>query len=91
ARRLVAEFSVPVILAGGIGPENAYAAVAAVRPMGVDSCTGTNTRDRRGKNVRFSKDPARLAAMVAAVRRADRALGRTPLVPTETPCPGASF
>lgn len=70
ARQLVTQSRIPVILAGGIGPENVYAAIEAVRPQGVDSCTGTNQRDARGRPVRFRKDLRRVAGMVAEVRRA---------------------
>lgn len=81
ARRLVRQSPIPVILAGGISPENALDAVLTTRPAGVDSCTLTNILDNRGRPVRFAKDPARVAAMVAAVRRADRLLGRARLHP----------
>jgi hypothetical protein len=46
----------PVILAGGICPDNAYEAVMKVQPAGVDSCTGTNATDVGGNPVRFQKD-----------------------------------
>jgi phosphoribosylanthranilate isomerase len=72
ARRLAAEASVPVILAGGISPENAGRAIAAVRPAGVDSCTLTNAADEGGRPVRFRKDPEKVARLVAAVRRAEK-------------------
>jgi phosphoribosylanthranilate isomerase len=63
-----------VILAGGLSPENVYGAVKAVQPFGVDSCTGTNQVDRRGKGIRFKKDPARVKAFVQEVRRAEKDL-----------------
>jgi phosphoribosylanthranilate isomerase len=69
ARRLVAQSRIPVILAGGIGPGNVAAAIEAVRPYGVDSCTGTNQQDNHGRPVRFRKDRDRVAVLVAEVRR----------------------
>jgi len=60
SRRIVDEVGIPVILAGGLGPENVAAAIAAVRPAGVDSKTKTD-RPNGG-----SKDLAKVEAFVAA-------------------------
>jgi phosphoribosylanthranilate isomerase len=63
--RTVAERSrIPVILAGGLTPQNVAEAIAAVRPWGVDSFTHTDVPGNRGK-----KDPARVRAFVAAAMR----------------------
>ena len=71
AARLVRQSRIPVILAGGISPENAAEAVARTRPAGVDSCTRTNACDDRGEPIRFRKDIDKVQALVAAVRRAE--------------------
>lgn len=41
--RIVKEASVPIILAGGLNAENVGAAIAGVRPFGVDLCSGVRT------------------------------------------------
>ena len=59
----------PYLLAGGLTPENVAAAVAATRPDGVDVATGVESSARR-------KDPAKVAAFIAAAR------GVAPFAPT---------
>jgi phosphoribosylanthranilate isomerase len=56
SRRIVDEVDVPVILAGGLGPENVGEAIAAVRPAGVDSKTRTDRGDGRGKDLEKVRD-----------------------------------
>lgn len=53
----------PVFLAGGLNAANVGAAIAQVRPFGVDVCSGVRTDG--------ALDPAKLAAFVAAVAAAD--------------------
>lgn len=56
-----------VWLAGGITPDNAAAAIAAVRPAGLDVASGTELPGAR----RGEKDRAAIAALLAACREAD--------------------
>jgi len=62
SRRIVEEVSIPVILAGGLGPENVAAAIAAVRPAAVDSKTKTDRPNGSGK------DLAKVEAFVSAAK-----------------------
>ena len=61
SRKLRDAVEVPVWLAGGLNPDNVAGAIAAVRPYGVDVCTGVRTGGRL--------DEAKLAAFVAEVRK----------------------
>jgi len=65
SRAIVERFQpeIPVLLAGGLNPENVAAAIAAVRPAGVDVNSGTKGPDG-------FKDPLRVRTFVAAARRA---------------------
>ena len=59
ARRLATRY--PLLLAGGLRPENVAAAVACVHPWGVDVASGVEATPGR-------KDPAKVAAFVRAAR-----------------------
>jgi phosphoribosylanthranilate isomerase len=64
----------PVILAGGLSPENIYDAIARVCPAGVDSCTRTNALNGQGLPIRFRKDLQRVQGFIGEVRRAEKAI-----------------
>ena len=71
ATALVEASRIPVILAGGISPENVFEAIGRVKPAGIDSCMQTNARDTRGKPIRFKKDMDRVRRLLDEVRRAE--------------------
>lgn len=75
ARDLVKASRIPVILAGGLSPENVYDALVEVAPAGADSCTLTNKRDEEGKPIRFKKDFSKVRRFVEETRRAAELLG----------------
>lgn len=62
---IVDAVDVPVILAGGLSPENVAEAIEAVSPWGVDSLTFTNQRVDNGG---FRKDLERVGRFVTAAR-----------------------
>jgi len=55
----------PLVLAGGLGPENVGEAIRAVRPAAVDTASGVESSPRR-------KDRARVTQFVEAAREAFR-------------------
>lgn len=58
---LTGEMDRPYFLAGGLGPENVREAIERLRPYAVDVSSGIETGGR--------KDPEKMAALAAAVRR----------------------
>ncbi len=74
AAELVNQSGIPVILAGGISPENAFEGIKAVKPAGIDSCTRTNAVDQNGNPVRFKKDLQRVELLVQEARKGEKAL-----------------
>lgn len=72
AKALVLQMEIPVILAGGLSPENVYEALKEVAPAGADSCTKTNRVDTAGNPMRFQKDFERVRRFVEQVRRAEQ-------------------
>ncbi|MGD9973685.1 MAG: hypothetical protein AB7S77_11550 [Desulfatirhabdiaceae bacterium] len=71
AASMVRSVKIPVILAGGITPDNAYAGIMKVRPAGIDSCTGTNALDSNGNTIRFKKDINQVKKLISAVNQAE--------------------
>jgi phosphoribosylanthranilate isomerase len=65
AARVVRAAGRPVVLSGGLNPENVSAAVAAVRPVAVDTASGVESAPG-------IKDADEMRAFVAAVRTAIR-------------------
>jgi phosphoribosylanthranilate isomerase len=58
----------PVVLSGGLTPDNVGSAIAAGRPFAVDVASGTEAEPGR-------KDPQKLSAFMRAVAAADERLG----------------
>jgi phosphoribosylanthranilate isomerase len=54
---------IPVIIAGGLGPENVKDAIRVARPAGVDSKTKTDSNDGT-----HTKDLQKVSAFVTAAR-----------------------
>jgi len=71
ARKLVDSTDIPVILAGGLSPDNVFNGIINVKPAGVDSCTQTNACDMQGNTVRFKKDIIKVKRFIEESRRAE--------------------
>ncbi len=65
SQAIVNEVKIPVILAGGLSPENVAEAIEMVQPWGVDSLTHTN---RPLENGGFEKDLDRVESFVKAAK-----------------------
>ncbi len=74
SRELALESDIPVLLAGGLSPENVFEALVQVCPSGADSCTHTNKVDQDGTVIRFQKDFNKVEEFVKEVRRAGKAI-----------------
>lgn len=68
---LTARIRVPLVLSGGLDPDNVGRAIATVRPYAVDVSSGVEERGTDGRPRRGFKDAARIAAFVQGVRSAD--------------------
>ena len=71
AGSLIEKSDIPVILAGGLGPDNVHDSILELKPYGVDSCTNTNFSDRDGNFVRFKKDPLKVEKFLKEIRKAE--------------------
>lgn len=73
SRRIVEQVRIPVILAGGLGPDNVAEAIRIVRPAGVDSKTRTDRDGSHAKDldrVRRFHEAAKAAGLSAPNRQA---------------------
>ncbi len=61
----------PLVLSGGLSPENVAAAVRRLRPWAVDVSSGVEVTGSDGAPVKGIKDAAKIAAFVSEVRHAD--------------------
>ncbi|MCK6544446.1 phosphoribosylanthranilate isomerase [Myxococcota bacterium] len=66
SRAIVETVDVPVYLAGGLNASNVGDAITAVRPWGLDVCSGVRTNG--------ALDPSKLDALVRAIAETDAAL-----------------
>lgn len=71
SRRIVETCRAPVILAGGLNPDNVVEAIAAVRPWGVDCHTGVENSDG-------SRNFSKLAAFIARAKAGRDRLSSSP-------------
>lgn len=71
AAEVVKRANIPVILAGGMGPDNVAEAIAKVKPFGVDTCTQTNALDEDGQVVRYRKDMDKVRKFIDNARQND--------------------
>ena len=68
-RRIIENVRTPVIIAGGLGPENVQDAIRLAHPAGVDSKTKTDSNDGT-----HTKDLQKVSAFAMAARRANKSL-----------------
>lgn len=69
AAEVVKRAHIPVILAGGLGPNNVAEAIAKVKPFGVDTCTQTNAVDEKGDMIRYRKDMDKVRKFIDNIRQ----------------------
>ena len=64
---IVQRYRLPVVLAGGLTPSNVEAAIARVRPFGVDVNSGVKAATNRRKDVSKMREFIRRAKSVGAI------------------------
>ncbi|HEY1329019.1 MAG TPA: phosphoribosylanthranilate isomerase [Casimicrobiaceae bacterium] len=69
--RIKARLRPPLVLSGGLDPDNVARAIRMVQPYAVDVSSGVEARDADGRVRRGYKDAARIAAFMQGVRSAD--------------------
>jgi phosphoribosylanthranilate isomerase len=69
--RLRATLGLPILVSGGLDPDNVTRAIRAVQPYGVDVSSGVDERYADGRPRRGRKDAARIEAFMQGVRSAD--------------------
>ena len=69
ACEVVKRAKIPIILAGGLGPDNVAEAIAKVKPYGVDTCTKTNAVNERGQIIRYRKDMEKVRKFIDNIRQ----------------------
>ena len=69
--QLRARLRPPLVLSGGLDPDNVARAIRTVRPYAVDVSSGVEERGADGRPRRGYKDAARIAAFMQGVRSAD--------------------
>lgn len=65
SKKIVDSVRIPVILAGGLGPDNVAEAIAFVKPFGVDSKTKTDKTGGQKKDIQKVKEFVRMAKATA--------------------------
>jgi len=79
AHEFIVSSKIPVILAGGLSPDNVYDSIIKTSPFGVDSCTRTNMVDNKGKPLRFCKNFEKVIHFKNEVKRAEEDIKKTTL------------